>query len=53
VEVTIMSSAEESTLVFGRWLRPIVFVLSVVRRLQVLSTSSAADLKSLQCKPRN
>jgi hypothetical protein len=40
VEVTIMSSAEELTLVFGRWLRPLVFVLSVVRRLAAAPTSS-------------
>ena len=28
-----MSSPEELTFVFGRWLGPIVFVLDVVRRL--------------------
>jgi len=33
VEVTVMSSPEELTLVLGRWLRPIVVVLHVVRRL--------------------
>jgi hypothetical protein len=40
VEVTVMSSAEELTLVFGRWLRPLVFVLDLVRRLKAVSTSS-------------
>jgi hypothetical protein len=35
-----MSSAEELTLVFGRWLRPFVFVLDVVRRLKAASISS-------------
>jgi hypothetical protein len=48
VEVTIMSSPEELTLVFGRWLRPIVFVLSVVRRLQALSTSSREQVSTNQ-----
>jgi hypothetical protein len=44
----VMSSAEELTLVFGRWLRPIVFVLSVVRRLQGLSISSREQVRTNQ-----
>jgi len=40
VDVTLMSSAEELTLVFGRWLRPLIFVLSVVRRLTAAPISS-------------
>ncbi|UPJ47577.1 hypothetical protein IVB30_30535 [Bradyrhizobium sp. 200] len=35
-----MSSPEELTFVFGRWLRPIVVVLDVVRRLGLRTTSS-------------
>jgi hypothetical protein len=35
-----MSSPEELTLVIGRWLRPIVAVLHVVRRLTFQPTSS-------------
>jgi hypothetical protein len=35
-----MSSPEELTLVVGRWLRPIVLVLHVVRRLDWRPTSS-------------
>jgi len=46
VGVIAMSSAEELTLVFGRWLRPLVFVLSVVRRLQALSTSSREQVST-------
>jgi len=38
--VIAMSSAEELTLVVGRWLRPIVAVLNVVHRLKPASTSS-------------
>jgi hypothetical protein len=33
MEVTAMSSPEELTFVLGRWLRPIVAVLHVVRRI--------------------
>jgi hypothetical protein len=40
VEVTAMSSPEELTLVIGRWLRPIVAVLHVVRRLTFQPISS-------------
>jgi hypothetical protein len=40
VEVIAMSSPEELTLVVGRWLRPIVVVLDVVRRLGLRTTSS-------------
>ena len=35
-----MSSPEELTFVVGRWLRPIVVVLDVVRRLGLRTTSS-------------
>jgi len=35
-----MSSPEELTFVLGRWLRPIVAVLGVVRRMQAASISS-------------
>jgi hypothetical protein len=35
-----MSSPEELTLVIGRWLRPVVVVLDVVRRLGLRTTSS-------------
>jgi hypothetical protein len=35
-----MSSPEELTLVIGRWLRPVVWVLDVVRRLDRRATSS-------------
>jgi hypothetical protein len=35
-----MSSPEELTLVLGRWLRPIVVVLHVVRRLTFQPISS-------------
>jgi hypothetical protein len=46
VEVTLMSSAEELTLVFGRWLRPLVFVLSVVQRLKAVSISSREQVST-------
>jgi hypothetical protein len=35
-----MSSPEELTFVLGRWLRPIVAVLSMVRWIQAASISS-------------
>jgi hypothetical protein len=35
-----MSSPEELTLVVGRWLRPIVVILDVVRRLKAAPISS-------------
>jgi hypothetical protein len=38
--VTAMSSPEELTFVVGRWLRPIVVVLDVVRRFRLRTTSS-------------
>ena len=41
-----MSSAEELTLVFGRWLRPLVFVLSVVRRLKAAPISSREQVST-------
>ena len=40
VEVTAMSSPEELTFVVGRWLRPIVAVLHVVRRITFQPISS-------------
>jgi len=40
VEVTAMSSPEELTFVIGRWLRPIVLMLHVVRRLRAWPTYS-------------
>jgi len=40
LEVIAMSSPEELTFVVGRWLRPIVVVLDVVRRLGLRTTSS-------------
>jgi hypothetical protein len=38
--VTAMSSPEELTFVVGRWRRPIVVALDVVRRLGLRTTSS-------------
>jgi len=38
--VTVMSSPEELTFVVGRWLRPIVAVLHVVRRMTLQPISS-------------
>jgi hypothetical protein len=35
-----MSSPEELTFVVGRWLRPVVLVLDVVRRFKAAPTSS-------------
>jgi hypothetical protein len=35
-----MSSAEELTFIIGRWVRPIVMLLYVVRCLGLISTSS-------------
>ena len=35
-----MSSPEELTLLIGRWLRPVVFVLDVVRRFKPAPISS-------------
>jgi len=40
VEVIAMSSPEELTFAVGRWLRPIVVMLDVVRRLGLRTTSS-------------
>jgi hypothetical protein len=37
---TVMSSPEELTFIIGRWLRPIVAVLHVVRRLTLQPISS-------------
>jgi hypothetical protein len=41
-----MSSPEELTLVVGRWLAPVVFVLDVVRRLKAVATSSREQLST-------
>jgi hypothetical protein len=41
-----MSSAEELTLLFGRWLRPLISVLDVVRRLKSVSTSSREQVRT-------
>jgi hypothetical protein len=41
-----MSSAEELTLVFGRWLRPLISVLDVVRRLREAPTSSREQVST-------
>jgi hypothetical protein len=35
-----MSSPEELTFVLGRWLRPVLAVLDVVRRMRAVTTSS-------------
>jgi len=43
-----MSSPEELTLVFGRWLRPVVFVLTVVHRLKAMSISSREQASTNQ-----
>ena len=42
-----MSSAEELTFVAGRWLRPIVMLLYVVRRLGLMTTSSREQRSTL------
>jgi hypothetical protein len=44
--VIVMSSAEELTLVFGRCVRPLVFVLSLVRRLKAVPTSSREQVST-------
>ncbi len=41
-----MSSPEELTLVVGRWLRPVVAVLHVVRWLKSAATSSREQLST-------
>jgi hypothetical protein len=41
-----MSSPEELTLVVGRWLAPIVFVLNVVRRFSPATTSSREQVST-------
>ena len=43
-----MSSPEELTFVVGRWLRPIVVVLDVVRRLRSRTTSSREQRRTTQ-----
>ncbi|MFQ3455798.1 hypothetical protein PMN64_21140 [Bradyrhizobium sp. UFLA01-814] len=42
-----MSSAEELTFVIGRWLRPIVMLLYVVRSLGLMTTSSREQHRTL------
>ena len=41
-----MSSPEELTFVVGRWLRPVVLVLDVVRRLKAAPISSREQLST-------
>jgi hypothetical protein len=41
-----MSSPEELTFVVGRWLRPVVLVLDVVRRLKAVATSSREQVST-------
>jgi len=41
-----MSSPEELTFVVGRWLRPVVLVLDVVRRLKAAPTSSREQVST-------
>jgi hypothetical protein len=41
-----MSSAEELTFVLGRWLRGMIFVLDVVRRLTSAPTSSREQVST-------
>jgi hypothetical protein len=41
-----MSSPEELTFVVGRWLRPIVFVLNVVRHFTGAPTSSREQVST-------
>jgi hypothetical protein len=39
-----MSSPEELTFVLGRWLRPIVLLLGMVRRIQAATISSREQI---------
>jgi hypothetical protein len=41
-----MSSPEELTFVVGRWLRPIVVVLDVVRRIRAAAISSREQVST-------
>lgn len=41
-----MSSPEELTLVIGRWLAPIVFVVNVVRHFTSAPTSSREQVRT-------
>ena len=41
-----MSSPEELTLLVGRWLTPIVFVLDMVRRFKAVPTSSREQVST-------
>jgi len=41
-----MSSPEELTFVVGRWLRPLAFVLDVVRRFKLAPTSSREQVST-------
>jgi hypothetical protein len=48
MELNAMSSPEELTFVVGRWLRPIVVVLDVVRRFNLRTTSSREHRRTNQ-----
>jgi hypothetical protein len=48
MELNTMSSPEELTFVVGRWLRPIVVVLDVVRRFNLRTTSSREQRRTTQ-----
>jgi hypothetical protein len=41
-----MSSPEELTLVIGRWLRPVVAVLHIVRQFKPAATSSREQMST-------
>jgi hypothetical protein len=41
-----MSSPEELTFVVGRWLRPIIVLLDVVRRMRAAPTSSREQVST-------
>jgi hypothetical protein len=47
LEVIGMSSPEELTFVVGRWLRPIVFVLGMVRRIRPVPISSREQVSTV------
>jgi hypothetical protein len=48
MELNAMSSPEELTFVVGRWLPPVVFVLDVVRRFNLWTTSSREQRRTTQ-----
>ncbi|MCC8937751.1 hypothetical protein CI1B_73960 [Bradyrhizobium ivorense] len=41
-----MSSAEELTFIIGRWVRPVIMVLYVVRCLGLIATSSREQART-------